>query len=135
VFGLRGALLCLLSGIPSAPPPPHSVTVCRFASAGDDWFVLVGVAKDMILNPRSVAGGFIYTYRLASAGDKLEFMHKVSPCSCTPPALCSLATFKWLHNDLISIDNKHNNVKFVTFPLVAKLQFLSCCNLCHWIMV
>ena len=62
-----------------------SVTVCRFASTGDDWFVLVGVARDMILNPRSVAGGFIYTYRLSSAGDKLEFMHKVGtdPCVIT----------------------------------------------------
>ena len=62
--------------------PPHSVTVCRFASTGDDWFVLVGVARDMILNPRSVAGGFIYTYRLSSAGDKLEFMHKVGTDPC-----------------------------------------------------
>ena len=57
---------------------PCSVTVCRFASGGDDWYVLVGVARDMILNPRSVGGGFIYTYRLGGGGDKLEFMHKVS---------------------------------------------------------
>ncbi|KAG7281570.1 hypothetical protein CRUP_007604 [Coryphaenoides rupestris] len=62
------------------------VTVCRFASAGDDWFVLVGVARDMILNPRSVAGGFIYTYRLATAGDKLEFMHK-TPVEDVPLAI------------------------------------------------
>ena len=52
--------------------------MCRFASGGDDWYVLVGVARDMILNPRSVAGGFIYTYRLTGGGEKLEFMHKVS---------------------------------------------------------
>lgn len=31
----------------------------------------------MILNPKSVAGGFIYTYRLIGEGEKLEFMHKV----------------------------------------------------------
>lgn len=54
-----------------------SVAVCRFTNTGDDWYVLVGVARDMILNPRSVGGGFIYTYRLVSGGEKLEFVHKV----------------------------------------------------------
>ena len=54
-----------------------SVAICRFANGGDDWYVLVGVARDMILNPRSTSGGFIYTYRLAGGGDKLEFVHKV----------------------------------------------------------
>lgn len=54
-----------------------SVAVCRFHNAGDDWYVLVGVARDMILNPRSVGGGFIYTYRLTGDGEKLEFVHKV----------------------------------------------------------
>uniref|UniRef100_A0A667XXX6 Splicing factor 3b, subunit 3 n=1 Tax=Myripristis murdjan TaxID=586833 RepID=A0A667XXX6_9TELE len=63
-----------------------SVAVCRFTSAGDDWFVLVGVARDMILNPRSVGGGFIYTYRLTGGGDKLEFMHK-TPVEDVPLAI------------------------------------------------
>uniref|UniRef100_A0A3B5M3Y8 Splicing factor 3b, subunit 3 n=1 Tax=Xiphophorus couchianus TaxID=32473 RepID=A0A3B5M3Y8_9TELE len=54
-----------------------SVAVCRFPNTGDDWYVLVGVARDMILNPRSVGGGFIYTYRLTAGGEKLEFVHKV----------------------------------------------------------
>uniref|UniRef100_A0A8C8CPF3 Splicing factor 3B subunit 3 n=1 Tax=Oncorhynchus tshawytscha TaxID=74940 RepID=A0A8C8CPF3_ONCTS len=63
-----------------------SVTVCRFASGGDDWYVLVGVARDMILNPRSVGGGFIYTYRLGGGGDKLEFMHK-TPVEDVPLAI------------------------------------------------
>lgn len=54
-----------------------SVAVCRFPNTGDDWYVLVGVARDMILNPKSAAGGFIYTYRLIGGGEKLEFMHKV----------------------------------------------------------
>lgn len=39
--------------------------------------MLVGVAKDLILNPRSVAGGFVYTYKLVNSGEKLEFLHKV----------------------------------------------------------
>lgn len=51
--------------------------MCHFANTGDDWYVLVGVARDMILNPRSVGGGFIYTYRLSAEGEKLEFVHKV----------------------------------------------------------
>lgn len=54
-----------------------SVAVCRFSNTGDDWYVLVGVAKDLILNPRSVAGGFVYTYKLVNNGEKLEFLHKV----------------------------------------------------------
>lgn len=54
-----------------------SVAVCRFANTGDEWHVLVGVAKDLILNPRSVAGGFVYTYKLVNSGEKLEFLHKV----------------------------------------------------------
>lgn len=57
--------------------PFPSVAVCRFPNTGDDWYVLVGVARDMILNPRSVGGGFIYTYRLTAGGEKLEFVHKV----------------------------------------------------------
>lgn len=28
-----------------------SVAVCRFSNTGEDWYVLVGVAKDLILNP------------------------------------------------------------------------------------
>lgn len=51
--------------------------MCRFSNTGDDWYVLVGVAKDLILNPRSVAGGFVYTYKLVNNGEKLEFLHKV----------------------------------------------------------
>lgn len=47
--------------------------------------MLVGVAKDLILNPRSVAGGFVYTYKLVNSGEKLEFLHKVRGVtgSCT----------------------------------------------------
>eukprot|EP00064_Thunnus_orientalis_P001799 superscaffoldBa00000123_g1802 len=63
-----------------------SVAVCRFTNTGDDWYVLVGVARDMILNPRSVGGGFIYTYRLVSGGEKLEFVHK-TPVEDVPLAI------------------------------------------------
>ncbi|PWA33076.1 hypothetical protein CCH79_00013090 [Gambusia affinis] len=63
-----------------------SVAVCRFPNTADDWFVLVGVARDMILNPRSVGGGFIYTYRLTAGGEKLEFVHK-TPVEDVPLAI------------------------------------------------
>uniref|UniRef100_A0A3B4ZQQ2 Splicing factor 3b subunit 3 n=1 Tax=Stegastes partitus TaxID=144197 RepID=A0A3B4ZQQ2_9TELE len=63
-----------------------SVAVCRFTNTGDDWYVLVGVARDMILNPRSVGGGFIYTYRLTGGGEKLEFVHK-TPVEDVPLAI------------------------------------------------
>ncbi|KAL7978794.1 hypothetical protein Chor_013283 [Crotalus horridus] len=63
-----------------------SVAVCRFSNAADDWHVLVGVAKDLILNPRSVAGGFVYTYKLVNNGEKLEFLHK-TPVEEVPAAI------------------------------------------------
>ncbi|XP_019509243.1 PREDICTED: splicing factor 3B subunit 3 [Hipposideros armiger] len=63
-----------------------SVAVCRFSNTGDDWYVLVGVAKDLILNPRSVAGGFVYTYKLVNSGEKLEFLHK-TPVEEVPAAI------------------------------------------------
>lgn len=61
------------------------MAVCRFPNTGDDWYVLVGVARDMILNPKSVGGGFIYTYRLVGGGEKLEFVHKVGSSVLTEP--------------------------------------------------
>ncbi|CAG5958458.1 unnamed protein product [Menidia menidia] len=42
--------------------------------------------RDMILNPRSVGGGFIYTYRLTAGGEKLEFVHK-TPVEDVPLAI------------------------------------------------
>lgn len=65
------------------------MAVCRFSNTGDDWHVLVGVAKDLILNPRSVAGGFVYTYKLVNSGEKLEFLHKVRVfCGRRLPGVC-----------------------------------------------
>ncbi|XP_069113923.1 splicing factor 3B subunit 3 [Argopecten irradians] len=55
----------------------HSIALVKFASRGDDVFVLVGVVKDLVLNPRSLGGGYVYTYQLRD-GEKLEFLHKTS---------------------------------------------------------
>lgn len=59
-----------------------SVCVCRFASkGGDESYVLVGTANDMILSPRTCSGGAIHTYKLITfpdgSGQKLELLHKV----------------------------------------------------------
>lgn len=41
-----------------------SIGLCRFTNQDpEDHFVLVGVAKDLKLNPRRCDGGFIYTYK------------------------------------------------------------------------
>lgn len=73
-----------------------SVAVCRFANGGDDWYVLVGVARDMILNPRSVGGGYIYTYRLVGGGEKLEFVHKVSSRGNNSTKLTTIQAHLWV---------------------------------------
>lgn len=83
--------------------PLCSVAVCRFANGGDDWYVLVGVARDMILNPRSVGGGYIYTYRLVGGGEKLEFVHKVSSRennSIKPTSTWSHLCIYWVKNEI-----------------------------------
>ena len=58
----------------------RSVCVCNFNSRPDETYALVGTAKDLTLTPRSCAGGFIHTYKIAElidGGYKLEFVHKV----------------------------------------------------------
>uniref|UniRef100_Q921M3-2 Isoform 2 of Splicing factor 3B subunit 3 n=1 Tax=Mus musculus TaxID=10090 RepID=Q921M3-2 len=42
--------------------------------------------KQQILSPRSVAGGFVYTYKLVNNGEKLEFLHK-TPVEEVPAAI------------------------------------------------
>ena len=57
-----------------------SLTVCQFAARGDmEWFVVVGTARDLILNPRSCSGGCLIVYRLAPDGSMFELVHMVSP--------------------------------------------------------
>lgn len=53
-----------------------SITLARFQSRPNQTFLLIGVAKDFMLNPRSCNGGYIYTYQVFDNGDKLDFMHK-----------------------------------------------------------
>jgi hypothetical protein len=59
----------------------YSVCVCHFASkSSEETYVLVGVASDVILNPRSCSGGSIHTFKLLTmpdGGQKLELQHTV----------------------------------------------------------
>lgn len=52
-----------------------SICLVRFAVQPDSVMCLIGVAKDYHLNPRSVGGGLIYTYRLSAQGG-MELVHK-----------------------------------------------------------
>ena len=42
--------------------------------------MVVGTARDLILNPRSCSGGCLLVYRLALDGSSMEFVHMVSDC-------------------------------------------------------
>ncbi|XP_048747957.1 splicing factor 3B subunit 3-like [Ostrea edulis] len=66
----------------------HSIALVKFVSRGDDQFVLVGVARDLVLNPRSLTGGFIYLYQLEDGGETLNLLHK-TPVEDVPGAIAS----------------------------------------------
>lgn len=65
-----------------------SIALLKFASRGDDQFVLVGVARDLVLNPRSLTGGFLYLYQLEDGGESLKLLHK-TPVEDVPGAIAS----------------------------------------------
>ncbi|CAH1779239.1 unnamed protein product [Owenia fusiformis] len=54
----------------------HSIALVKFAGRPDDTFVIIGVVKELVLNPRSTSGGSLYTYQLKEEGTKLELQHK-----------------------------------------------------------
>ncbi|XP_054165050.1 splicing factor 3B subunit 3-like isoform X2 [Oppia nitens] len=64
-----------------------SIALCRFIGQGDVPFILVGVAKDLHLNPRECNGGTIHTYRLVDEGKRLELAH-ITPVEDVPHAIC-----------------------------------------------
>lgn len=55
-----------------------SVALMKFASRGDDQFVIVGVVKDFVLNPRTCSGGYLNTYQVVDNGEKLELLHRTT---------------------------------------------------------
>uniref|UniRef100_T1J553 Splicing factor 3B subunit 3 n=1 Tax=Strigamia maritima TaxID=126957 RepID=T1J553_STRMM len=63
------------------------ITLCKFANHGDIQFIIVGVAKDLQLNPRQSGGGFLYTFCLNEEGNHLDLIHK-TPLDEVPSAVC-----------------------------------------------
>lgn len=53
-----------------------------------DYYVIVALSKELLLNPRSCSGGFLRTYRTTPTGDFLEFVHDTS-VEDYPAALCA----------------------------------------------
>lgn len=65
-----------------------SLSILKFSNRGDEEFVVVGVAKELVLNPRSHNGGSIHVYRLTSGGGALELVHR-TPTEGIPGAVAS----------------------------------------------
>jgi splicing factor 3B subunit 3 len=56
-----------------------SAELCSFASNGEEIFLAVGTAKDLVLSPRSMSAAFIHIYRFVFGADgsrSLELIHK-----------------------------------------------------------
>lgn len=51
------------------------------------WFLIVGVAKDLQLNPRQCNAGFLDTYKMNQNGCDFELVHR-TPVDEVPMALC-----------------------------------------------
>ncbi|XP_046397462.1 splicing factor 3B subunit 3 isoform X1 [Ischnura elegans] len=65
-----------------------SIALCKFANQPEgQQFIVVGVAKDYQLNPRQVAGGFLYTYKVNPECTEINLVHK-TPVEDVPGALC-----------------------------------------------
>lgn len=65
-----------------------SMAVMKFAAAADGrYYLVVGVAKDLQLNPRLSNGGAIDVYRIDPTCSLLEFLHRTE-CDEIPGALC-----------------------------------------------
>ncbi|KAI3388894.1 hypothetical protein SNEBB_006727 [Seison nebaliae] len=69
----------------------HSICLVDFQP--NQRYLLVGVSKDYVLNPKENKGGYIYTFRISSSSDQsksqmLDFVHK-TPIEDVPGAICA----------------------------------------------
>lgn len=68
-----------------------SIAMVRFSAYPDHLHCVIGVTKDYHINPRSVGGGFLYTYRMtrptATAEACMELVHK-TVVDEAPYAIC-----------------------------------------------
>lgn len=53
-----------------------SVCTCTFHDHPSDEFLVVGTAKDLVLQPRSCTAGFIHVYKILDGGRRFELLHK-----------------------------------------------------------
>eukprot|EP00002_Diphylleia_rotans_P015645 TRINITY_DN3029_c0_g1_i1.p1 TRINITY_DN3029_c0_g1~~TRINITY_DN3029_c0_g1_i1.p1 ORF type:complete len:1187 (+),score=271.71 TRINITY_DN3029_c0_g1_i1:60-3620(+) len=53
-----------------------SACVCMFQDYGNEYFLVVGTAKDMELCPRKAACGFLHVYRFEDEGSRITLFHK-----------------------------------------------------------
>ena len=67
-------------------PSPASIAVCQFASRAEEWYVVVGTGRDVVLGPRTNSGGSLILYQLAEDGRKLKYLH-TTPLDDVPLAL------------------------------------------------
>ncbi|CAF0767120.1 unnamed protein product [Didymodactylos carnosus] len=65
-------------------------SLMRFEARPADTFLLIGVAKDLVLNPRSHLGGVIYCFLVLENGERLHFIHR-TVIDEVPGAICPLA--------------------------------------------
>ncbi|CAF5221713.1 unnamed protein product [Rotaria magnacalcarata] len=59
----------------------------RFDTRPADTFLLVGVARDLVLSPRSHLGGMIYCFLVLENGERLHFIHR-TVVDEIPTAIC-----------------------------------------------
>lgn len=52
------------------------LSLMRFDTRPADTFLLVGVARDLVLSPRSHSGGMIYCFLVLENGERLHFIHR-----------------------------------------------------------
>lgn len=65
-----------------------SICLVKFHNQPEhQWFLIVGVAKDLQLNPRQCNSGFLDTYKLDQNGCDFELVHR-TPVDEVPMALC-----------------------------------------------
>ncbi|KAL7057635.1 hypothetical protein AAHC03_016375 [Spirometra sp. Aus1] len=66
----------------------HAIALATFFNRPEEYYVVVALAKDLVLNPRSCSAGVLKTYRVSPTGDQMEFVHDTL-VDDFPTALCS----------------------------------------------
>lgn len=66
-----------------------SVCLLKFTGQPDhQWFLVMGVSKDLQLNPRQCGTGYLDTYKVDHSCQEMELIHR-TPVDEVPYALCS----------------------------------------------